>query len=84
MPGASNFQRKVWGTGQSRISARLHARFLDSGIVLMIPQAARAVPGQVSFVNTMGILEAGLDHGGLVKEFLEEVRSARSLLQPIL
>ena len=30
---------------------------------------------QVSFVNTMGILEAGLDHGGLVKEFLEEVRS---------
>ena len=28
---------------------------------------------QVSFVN-LGVLEAGLDHGGLVKEFLEEVK----------
>ena len=27
---------------------------------------------QVSFVN-LGVMEAGLDHGGLVKEFLEEV-----------
>ncbi len=28
----------------------------------------------VSFVNASGNLEAGLDYGGLVKEFLEEVR----------
>ena len=27
---------------------------------------------QVSFIN-FGVMEAGLDHGGLVKEFLEEV-----------
>ena len=30
---------------------------------------------QVSFVSSMGTLEAGLDHGGLVKEFLEEARA---------
>lgn len=27
----------------------------------------------VSFVNEQGMLEAGLDYGGLVKEFLEQV-----------
>ena len=27
----------------------------------------------VSFVNEQGMLEAGLDYGGLVKEFLEKV-----------
>jgi len=29
----------------------------------------------VTFVNEAGVLEAGLDHGGLVKAFLEEVRA---------
>lgn len=29
----------------------------------------------VTFVNQHGTLEAGIDHGGLVKEFLEEVSS---------
>ena len=27
----------------------------------------------VTFVSQHGVLEAGIDHGGLVKEFLEEV-----------
>lgn len=31
----------------------------------------------VSFVNEQGMLEAGLDYGGLVKEFLEQVATAR-------
>jgi hypothetical protein len=31
----------------------------------------------VSFVDSMGALEAGLDYGGLEKEFLEEVRLTR-------
>ena len=30
----------------------------------------------VTFVSQHGVLEAGIDHGGLVKEFLEEVSSA--------
>ena len=30
----------------------------------------------VSFVNEQGMLEAGLDYGGLVKEFLEQVATA--------
>lgn len=30
----------------------------------------------VTFVSQHGVLEAGIDHGGLVKEFLEEVRTA--------
>lgn len=30
----------------------------------------------VSFVNEQGMLEAGLDYGGLVKEFLEQVLPA--------
>ena len=29
----------------------------------------------VTFVSQHGVLEAGIDHGGLVKEFLEEVGS---------
>ena len=46
-------------------------------------QAARVVcTGKVSFVNMMGILEAGLDHGGLVKEFLEEVHPQLPVLWP--
>ena len=28
----------------------------------------------VSFINEQGMLEAGLDYGGLVKEFLEQVK----------
>jgi hypothetical protein len=36
----------------------------------------RACAMQVSFVSGMGTLEAGLDYGGLVKEFLEEVCSS--------
>jgi len=28
----------------------------------------------LSFVNEQGMLEAGLDYGGLVKEFLEQVK----------
>ena len=32
----------------------------------------------VSFVNRQGMLEAGLDYGGLVKEFLEQVRAGQS------
>ena len=37
--------------------------------------AGAAVKGRlvVSFVNEQGMLEAGLDYGGLVKEFLEQV-----------
>lgn len=31
----------------------------------------------VSFVNEQGMLEAGLDYGGLIKEFLEQVALAR-------
>ncbi len=27
----------------------------------------------VTFVSQHGVLEAGIDHGGLIKEFLEEV-----------
>lgn len=30
----------------------------------------------VSFVNEQGMLEAGLDYGGLVKEFLEQVATS--------
>ncbi len=33
----------------------------------------------VSFVNVHGEMEAGLDHGGLVKEFLEEVTRSSGL-----
>ena len=39
--------------------------------------AGAAVKGRlvVTFVNEQGMLEAGLDYGGLVKEFLEQVRT---------
>ena len=37
--------------------------------------AGGAIKGRlmVTFVSQHGVLEAGIDHGGLVKEFLEEV-----------
>ena len=43
-------------------------------------KAGPAVKGRlvVSFVNEQGLLEAGLDYGGLVKEFLEQVLPAYS------
>jgi len=36
--------------------------------------AGSAIKGRlmVTFINHHGALEAGIDHGGLVKEFLEE------------
>lgn len=36
----------------------------------------------VSFVNEQGMLEAGLDYGGLVKEFLEQVVTAQCISLP--
>lgn len=36
----------------------------------------------VSFVNEQGMLEAGLDYGGLVKEFLEQVATAHCMSLP--
>jgi len=33
-------------------------------------------PQQVAFVNASGLSEAGLDHGGLTKELLEQAVSA--------
>ena len=39
-------------------------------------KAGPALKGRlvVSFINEQGMLEAGLDYGGLVKEFLEQVK----------
>ena len=38
---------------------------------------------EVKFISALGIEEAGLDHGGLLKELLEEVRcSLASCLHP--
>lgn len=47
---------------------------LDDGYAAL-HNAGSTIKGRlaVSFVNVHGELEAGLDHGGLVKEFLEEV-----------
>ncbi|KAK9903317.1 hypothetical protein WJX75_002686 [Coccomyxa subellipsoidea] len=50
---------------------------LDDGFAAL-HNAGSTIKGRlaVSFVNVHGQLEAGLDHGGLVKEFLEEVVKA--------
>ncbi len=47
---------------------------LDDGFAAL-RDAGSAIKGRlcVSFVSMHGELEAGLDYGGLVKEFLEEV-----------
>ena len=46
--------------------------------------AGAAVKGRlvVSFVNEQGMLEAGLDYGGLVKEFLEQVATTHCISVP--
>ena len=46
--------------------------------------AGAAVKGRlvVTFVNEQGMLEAGLDYGGLVKEFLEQVCCLPAADQP--
>ena len=53
---------------------------LDDGYAAL-RNAGGSIKGRlsVSFVNVHGEMEAGLDHGGLVKEFLEEVTHSSGL-----
>lgn len=46
--------------------------------------AGSAIKGRlmVTFINQHGALEAGIDHGGLVKEFLEEASTIFGILHP--
>lgn len=49
-------------------------RLLEDGYA-QLRSVGQAMKGRlvVSFVNSSGLEEAGLDYGGLIKEFLEEV-----------
>ena len=61
--------------GPAPLKFTVHRNSLLQGGWAALHKAGPAVKGRlvVSFVNEQGMLEAGLDYGGLVKEFLEQV-----------
>jgi len=61
--------------GPAPLKLTVHRSSLLQGGWAALHKAGPAVKGRlvVSFVNEQGMLEAGLDYGGLVKEFLEQV-----------
>ena len=61
--------------GPALLKFTVHRNSLLQGGWAALHKAGPAVKGRlvVSFVNEQGMLEAGLDYGGLVKEFLEQV-----------
>ena len=61
--------------GPAPLKFTIHRTSLLQGGWAALHKAGAAVKGRlvVSFVNEQGMLEAGLDYGGLVKEFLEQV-----------
>ncbi|KAK9815844.1 hypothetical protein WJX72_010650 [[Myrmecia] bisecta] len=80
---AADKERGQWSLppaagGPAAIKLTVHRGSLLGDAYAALRCAGSAVKGrlQVTFVNEAGLLEAGLDYGGLVKEFLEEVVKA--------
>lgn len=69
------------GSGQRKICCAhvqhpYHCSCQDNQRVVASCLLARLCVLQVTFMNAQGLAEAGLDHGGLMKELLEQVVAA--------